>query len=516
LPRVFIKRSATAITACVLLAGCTVGPNFEHPTAWWQPSSWGAPAPATRSNASEPVSEQIDPQWWNLFGDAQLTALESRLVDSNLDLRVAGLRLAEARAQLGVAQSEEYPTVNGNASYLRQRQSKFGVLSLLPGGGTSANGLGGVGSIPTSAATTSSNNAILQPYGLYQAGFDASWEVDLWGRVRRNVESVAAQGEATQEAARDTLVTASAELARDYVQLRGVQLKLQYTRENLESAQQSLALTQQRAVGGISTDLDVANAAAQVSNTQAQIPTLEQQRAELMNAIALLLGQEPRAMEAELAAPKAIPPVPPRVPVGLPSELARRRPDIRRAEALLHSATADVGVAVGSFYPSVTLSGSASLQAVQLHNLANWASGAYAFGPSVTLPIFEAGQLKRTLELRKTQQQEAAVNYQHTVLSALHEVDNALTAYDAEQHRRASLEDAVTQNQRALALARTRYSQGVADFLQVLTAQRGLLAADQDLADSTTAVSTNLVQLYKALGGGWNNAEPLGVKQAAR
>jgi NodT family efflux transporter outer membrane factor (OMF) lipoprotein len=203
--------------------------------------------------------------------------------------------------------------------------------------------------------------------------------------------------------------------------------------------------------------------------------------------------------------------VPPVVPVGLPSELARRRPDIRRAEALLHSATADVGVAVADFFPRVTLSGSAELQAIQLHTLANWASGAYALGPSVTLPIFEGGQLKRTLELRKDQQQEAAVTYQRTVLNALHEVDNALTAYDAEQHRRDSLQQAVEQNRRALALARDRYSQGVADFLEVLTAQRGLLSAQQDLADSTTTVSTNLVQLYKALGGGWDNPAPVPV-----
>ncbi|HEY2133501.1 MAG TPA: efflux transporter outer membrane subunit [Acetobacteraceae bacterium] len=506
-----MKRSATAILATSLLAGCTVGPNFDHPTTWWHPASWGTPAPSPQQATSKAVPEPVDPEWWKLLGDPQLTALETQLLNSNLDVRIASIRLAEARAQLGVSKADEYPMINGNASYLNQRLSKNGEISLLSGGGTSANGLGGAGGIPTAESTNGSANKILQPFDLYQAGFDASWEVDLWGRIRRNVESVAAQGEATQEAARDTLVTASAELARDYVQLRGLQLKLEYTRENLDSARQSLALTQQRAAGGVSTDLDVANAAAQVAVNQAQIPTLEQQRAESMNAIAMLLGREPRALEVELAAPKPIPPVPPVVPVGLPSELARRRPDIRRAEALLHSATADVGVAVADFFPRVTLSGSAELQAIQLHTLANWASGAYALGPSVTLPIFEGGQLKRTLELRKDQQQEAAVTYQRTVLNALHEVDNALTAYDAEQHRRDSLQQAVEQNRRALALARDRYSQGVADFLEVLTAQRGLLSAQQDLADSTTTVSTNLVQLYKALGGGWDNPAPVPV-----
>ena len=515
-----LHRSATAIAACAVLAGCTVGPNFHRPTAWWQPASWGAgatPAAPAEAVASEPVAEPIDPHWWNLLGDPELTALEARLMGGNLDVRIADIRLAEARAQLGVARADEFPSVNGNGSYLRQRQSKNGVLSLQGGSPTQANGLGGIGGVPA-AQGASRNSPLLRPFDLYQTGFDASWELDLWGRVRRSVESTAAQGQAVQEAGRDTLVTASAELARDYVQLRGVQQKLQYTRENLASEKHSLSLTRERAQGGVSTDLDVADAAAQVANTRAQIPALEQQQASLMNAIALLLGQPPRALAAQLTDPKPIPPVPPRVPIGLPSELVRRRPDIRRAEAQLHSATADVGVAVASFFPRVTLSGSATLQAVQLHTLANWASGAFALGPSVTLPIFEGGRLTRTLQLRKTQQQEAAVSYQRVVLGALHEVDNAMTAYATEQRRRDALAEAVKQNRRALGLAQDRYTQGIADFLQVLTAQRSLLAAQQDLADSTATVSTNLVQLYKALGGGWDDPtlDAAAQKQASR
>jgi NodT family efflux transporter outer membrane factor (OMF) lipoprotein len=507
--RLSIRNVALGFSACVALAGCTVGPNYQRPTPWWSPASWIGLHPRTDPNGpgSVAVADPVDPQWWKLLGDPKLTALEARLIDSNLDIRIAAIRLAEARAQLGVAQSAELPTVNANASYERQRQSANGVISLLSGGGATAdNGLGGQGGLPSQAATSSSggsSSALLKPFDLYQTGFDASWEIDLWGRVRRNVESVAAQGQATQEAGRDTMVTASAELARDYVELRGTQLKLQYTKDNLVSAQQSLSLTRQRALGGVSTDLDVATAAAQVSTNEAQIPPLEQQETVMMNAVALLLGQEPRALEADLGTVEAIPPVPPEVPVGLPSDLARRRPDIRRAEALLHSATADTGVAVADFYPRVTLSGSATLQALQLHTLANWASGAYAFGPSVTLPIFQGGELTRTLQLRKFQQQEAAITYQRTVLSALHEVDNAMTAYGAEQRRRDALQQAVVQNRRALGLARDRYTQGVADFLQVLTAERSLLAAQQDLADSTTNVSTDLVQLYKTLGGGW-------------
>ena len=287
------------------------------------------------------------------------------------------------------------------------------------------------------------------------------------------------------------------------MQLRGTQAQLSIARENVRTARQSLNLTQQRAAGGVTTDLDVANASAQLRTTLAQIPTLEQQEAQTINALSLLLGQPPNALRAELVTAKPIPPVPPRVPVGLPSELARRRPDIRQAEAQLHAATADIGVAEANFYPSLSLTGSFGLQSLQFKNAFNLNSKQYALGPGLTIPIFEGGQLRSTLQLRKAQQQEAAVNFQRTVLQAWHDVDNALTAYQAEQSRRDELVGAVAENRRALNLAQSRYQQGVADFLTVLVAQTNLLAAEQQLASSTTTVSSNLVALYKALGGGW-------------
>ena len=297
-------------------------------------------------------------------------------------------------------------------------------------------------------------------------------------------------------------------LFRSYIQLRGIQLQLQIARDNAKTAQQSLQLTQQRATGGVTTDLDVANAAAQLRSTEADIPRLEQQESEFINAISLLLGQPPNTLQAELIKPKRVPPIPPRIPVGLPSELARRRPDIRQAEAQLHAATADIGVAVANFYPSVTLSGSVGLQSLQPWQMFNLNARNYAAGPGITIPIFEGGQLKATLVLRKAQQQEAAIVYQKTVLGAWHEVDNALTAYRTEQVRRERLAQAVAQNQRALALAQSRYQEGVADFLQVLTAQQNLLSTQQQFALATTNVSANLVAVYKALGGGWETQMP--------
>ena len=355
-----------------------------------------------------------------------------------------------------------------------------------------------------------------KPFDIWQGGFDASWEVDLWGRVRRSVESSTASSVAADEARRAALLSSLAEVARDYIQLRGTQEMLQIARDNVQTARQSLDLTQQRSAGGVTTDLDVANASAQLRTTLSQIPSLEQQEAQLINALSLLLGQPPNALRADLAVPHPVPPVPPVVPVGFPSELARRRPDIRQAEAQLHAATADIGVAQANFYPTLTLTGSFGLQSLQFNNAFNLASEAVcSFGPGLTIPIFEGGQLRATLQLQKEQQQEAAINFQKTVLQAWHDVDNALTAYKAEQRRRDELTQAVAENRRALGLAQSRYQQGVSDFLTVLDAERSVLQTQQQLADSTDTVSSNLVALYKALGGGWETDMPVQTTTAS-
>lgn len=490
------------------LTGCSVGPDFERPS-WTSPSSWfGGPREAVRRPASVLVAEPVDPNWWNLFHDPVLTRLEKRVAGENLDIQAAGIRLTESRAQLGVAQASEFPTLHGNASYTRQQASNHGVFVVIPNAaganGASGNTVGGV------------QSRGLKPFDIWQGGFDASWEVDFWGRVRRSVESATATADAANEAKRSALMSSLAEVARDYIQLRGVQTQLQIARDNVRTAQQSLHLTQQRAAGGVTTDLDVANASAQLRTTLSQIPTLEQQEAQLINALSLLLGQPPNALRNELRTSKPVPPVPPRVPVGLPSELAQRRPDIRQAEAQLHAATADIGVAKANFYPSLKLTGSIGLQSLQLNHAFDLSSKQYAVGPGLTIPLFEGGQLRATLQLREAMQQEAAINYQKTVLSAWHDVDNALTAYQAEQARRDELTRAVGDNRRALDLAQSRYQQGVADFLTVLDAQRSLLAAQLQLADSTTTVSSNLVALYKALGGGWEADMPTGAKTAAK
>jgi NodT family efflux transporter outer membrane factor (OMF) lipoprotein len=502
---------AAALLGVTALGGCTLGPNFERPT-WASPASWFAgPKEAVKRPTSIPVAEPIDLSWWELFKDPQLTGLERRVAAENLDVKAATIRFSESRAQLGIARASLFPSLNANASYVREKASNEGIFAVIPGatGASAANGAPG-----NSAGGISTGN--LAPFDLYQAGFDATWEVDLWGGVRRSVESAAASSQAADEATRSALLSSLAEVARDYIALRGTQEELAIARENVNTARQSLSLTQQRAAGGVTTDLDVANASAQLRTTLAQIPTLEQREASLINALSLLLGQPPNALREELATPKPVPPVPPRVPVGLPSELARRRPDIRLAEAQLHAATADIGVAQANFYPSLSLTGSFGPQALQFSNLFNLNARQYAFGPAITIPIFEGGQLRSTLQLRKAQQQEAAVNFQRIVLQAWHDVDNALTAYKAEQTRRDELIQAVAENRRALTLAQSRYAQGVADFLTVLDTERNLLATQQQLAQSTATVSSNLVALYKALGGGWEIDMPETRKTASK
>lgn len=496
--------------ATLLLAGCTVGPNFTKPDAKL-PAAWCSTHCAANNNVpSQTAAAPVNSAWWTSFNDPELVKLEDRVASSNLDLKVASLRLAESRAQRSITAADEYPTVNGNASAVRERASANGVMGLAGAidpstdAATAANGTGtGVVVLPTKGKSSGP-----APFNVFQAGFDASWELDLWGRVRREVESADASVEAQADSRRDLLMTTMAEVARDYIQLRGTQTDYAITLDNLNAAKDAERITRERNVHGLATELDVAEAASQVSSENALLPQLQQQEDETINHLSFLLGEAPGALSAELEQTKPVPPTPPVVPVGIPSDLARRRPDIREAEATLHSATADIGVAQADFYPSITLSGSASLQALQFSQLGNWGSRQFGIGPSISLPIFEGGRLKATLNLRKEQQQEAAVNYQRVVLSAWHDIDNSLTAYTAQQQRHDQLQAEVQDNQKALRLAQVQYNAGTGSFLQVLDAERRLLSSQQDFTDNTTDISTTLVSLYKALGGGWESTYP--------
>ena len=488
-----VGRGAVAAAAAMALAGCMVGPDFVPPDPQ---------LPATLLEEGKPVAtrwpEPTDPTWWAVFRDSVLTDLERRVAAENLDVQTATIRLAESRFQRGVAAAAEFPSINGDAKYQRELYSQNGIISLLGGllGPAGANG------VP------------VFPINEYNTGFDAYWELDLWGRVRRQVEAADAQVDQAAEQRRDALVSSLAEVARDYIQLRGAQTQIRIATDNLRVDRDILQVAQERQQKGLVTGLDVENAAAQVEGVRAQVPPLEQQETQYINALSLLLDQPPGALRPVLGRPRSIPPAPPRVPLGVPSELARRRPDIRAAEAQLHAATADIGVAVASFYPTVQLNGTVGFDSLELTNLWKGSSLQYMVGPSITLPIFQGGRLTSMLELRQAQQQEAAIAYHKTVLQAWHDVVNALVAYRLEQQRRERLRLQVVHSRQALALARDRYGDGVAEFLTVLDAERTVLQAEQQYATSTTTVSLNLVQLFKALGGGWELTFP--VRPAVR
>ncbi|QAY95958.1 RND transporter [Methylovirgula ligni] len=481
------SRLIAGISLASLLAGCGVGPNFVPPDPSLPQNSFFAaathkPVVSTRSNEAP-----VDPDWWAFFRDRELTSLEQRVAATNLDVRTATIRLAESRYQRGATASSLFPTLDDNGSYKRYQISNSVI-----------EGVAG-DQLPPSA---------LAPFNLFQQGFDASWELDIWGHVRRQIEAADADIDVAADQRRGALVSALAEVARDYVQLRGIQEQIRIARTNVKTETDILDITKDREKTGVVTGLDVENAAAQVDSLRATIPDLERQESEAINALSLLLDAPPGGLAAELAARGVIPPPPPRIPVGIPSDLARRRPDIRQAEAQLHEATADIGVAEAAFYPTVTLNGTVGFQALDLKSLWKGSSLEYNFGPGVTMPLFEGGKLTSTLNLRTAQQQEAWINYHETVLKAWHDVVNALVAYRTEAARHRELLQQVDHASKALDLARSRYRDGVEQFVTVLDAERTLLSAQQQAAQSATNVSTYIVALYKALGGGWENNFP--------
>jgi NodT family efflux transporter outer membrane factor (OMF) lipoprotein len=507
--------TAVACTAALALAGgCEVGPSYRRPAANLPPSWADATQSAVAAAGTAGLATSADPvdeSWWKVFQDPTLERLEQRVATQNLDIQTATVRLTESRLQARIVGAGLWPSVNANASYEREKASQQGLLSLFGSGGASttpgseASGTLGSGAGGAPASIASSLSA---PLNLWQYGFDASWELDLWGGTRRAVEAARATAQSSQEAVRGELLQQMAEVARDYMTLRGVQAQRAIVEATMAADRDTASITGQRADVGVAPHQDLVSAEAETDSVASQLPTLGQQEAQLVNALSLLLGAPPDSLREELSTSQPSKSAPPLVPLGIPSELARRRPDIRGAEARLQAATAQVGVAVAELYPSITLTGSFGLQALQFGNLASWSARQYAFGPSLTLPLFEGGQLRGTVELRKVEQQEAAIDYQKTVLQAWHDVANALIAYSAEQERLQRLTRATLASEQVLRIALERYRSGIDPYLNVLTAQRTLLQYQLQGAQSLTAVQCNLIQLYKALGGGWAAAIP--------
>ncbi|RBM07457.1 efflux transporter outer membrane subunit [Novacetimonas cocois] len=500
-------RGLVTCLALGALAACTVGPDFHKPQVK-SAATWHDPLPAAESRVT---TASTDPAWWNLFHDPLLGRLENDVARSNLDLKAASFRLAESTAERRIASAAQFPQMQANASYARERASTNGLLGLLgtmerEPAGTIASGTQGFGPVafPGSIGNPSFN--------LPQYGLNASWEVDLWGHVRRQVEAATAAMHATQEMQRDVLVSLMAETAQDYIDLRATQSQIAILEHNIDIASHSVQLTRLRFEQGAATRLDVAEATGQLHNFESRLSPLKSQEIHLLNALSFLVAREPGALNAELGKAAIVPSVPGEVPAGLPSELAERRPDIRMASERLHAATANIGVAIADFFPRVTLSGSLDVQALQFSGLGSWASRQYGFGPTATLPIFEGGRLTGQLRLRKAQQQEAATLFQRTVLKAWEEIDNAMAAFTAAQNQRDRLTEAVHENEIAVQTAQAQYVQGASDFLNVLTLQNALLNSQSELVTATGQVADCVTRLYRALGGGWENIYPVRKK----
>jgi NodT family efflux transporter outer membrane factor (OMF) lipoprotein len=435
---------------------------------------------------------EMDPQtlaeWWKTLNDPGLSSLIDRAVYGNLDLKKALARVREARAKRGIAKAGFFPTLDatGPANWTYTKSSSSSKT------GTNSNA-------STSISTGSQN--------LNTTGLDAAWEIDIFGGVRRSVEAATGDLQATWEDLRNVLVSLLAEVATNYVDVRTYQALIAVAEANLEAQTETYELTQWRYEAGLSDELAVQQARYNLENTRSQLPALRTTLEEAMNRVAVLLGEPPGKVHTELEKREPLPVTPLKVAVGVPADLLRRRPDVRQAERQLAAQTARIGVATADLYPKFTLSGSIGLQALSVNSLHSYGFTVTG-GPQITWSIFKGGAIRQNIELQSALQEQYLITYEAAVLGALEEVENALVAYAEVQQRRQSLNGATQAAQKAVELAQHKYQAGLTDFNNVLDAQRSLLLLQEQLTQSEGSVTSNLIRLYKALGGGWTSVAP--------
>ncbi|HEX4542544.1 MAG TPA: efflux transporter outer membrane subunit [Candidatus Acidoferrum sp.] len=461
-------RTCIALVATAfLLCGCTMGPNYKRPTVA-VPSSYRGTAPG--APAQTQTGFLGDQKWWDVFQDEQLQSLVRTALKQNYDLRIAASRILEARAQLGITRADQFPTVSGGAGItdVRTAQSKF---------------------LPVFETSTG------------QANVSAAWELDFWGKYRRATEAARANLLATECGKQEVASTLVANVAAAYFQLRALDLELEISKRTLDSRQESLRLTQLLANGGSTSLLDVRQAEQLVFTASAEIPALEQQIEQQENFLSILLGQNPGEITRGQTLTEQH--QPPEVPPGLPSSLLERRPDIRQAEEQLVAANAEIGVARAAYFPQISLSGSGGFQSSALTNLFTGPAGAWNFGASLTQPIFTAGKISSGVRLAEARQQTATLFYQQSIQGAFRNVSDALVAYrktrEFSSHQRELFESA----QDAARLSHMRYNGGVTGYLEVLTNETNSFSAELGLVQARLNELLALVQLYEALGGGW-------------
>jgi NodT family efflux transporter outer membrane factor (OMF) lipoprotein len=458
-----------ALGLAALLTGCARVQTLDPSSGLQAPDHWsGAVA------AAAPALDRA--AWWKGFGDPLLDDLMARAVRGNLDLQQAQARILQARATLGTAEAARLPSVNATAEVSRSE--------------TSANSIGSTGVVP---GTTT----------LYQAGFDASWELDLFGGLRKSQQAAEHRLQASVEDLGDVTLTLLGDVAGNYITLRGNQALLAISRRNAETQQETAAITEQRFRLGLTSYLDVAQAKAEAASTRADLPSLQAAIKQSMHRLGILLGLEPTALEGDLAPVQPLPSAHGVLSAGLPSELIARRPDLRRAERKLAAAMADIGVAKSDLYPKFDLTLGLGLESTQTSQFASVSSRYGSIVPGLSLPIFNRGKLKAAVADKQAVYEEQLAGFQASFHSALEDVENGLANYYSEQERHRDLEEALRQDQDALTLASERYRLGLTSFLEVLTTQQSFYAAQNSLSKSDAQMLTSLVTLYKALGGGW-------------
>ena len=473
----FLNVLAVVLLAA-LAAGCKVGPNYQRPQVS-TPAQWGEPMAGGETNAA-----LVSTAWWKNFNDPELDSLVERAVHSNLDLRIAQARVREARAQSQEAFANLWPTVDASGSYARAQESRSQPV---------------LGSLPIPSSVRFDNN-------VYQAGFDANWEIDVFGGERRGVEAAKAQLAATKYGRDDVVVTLLGDVARNYIELRGAQRELAIAYENIKAQEGTLSIAQDRFAHGLNSDLDVEQATTELKTTRAEVPVLETAIEASIHRLGVLLGLEPESLMAELSQPEGIPAAPPMVPAGLPSELLLRRPDVRVAERQVAAATANIGVAKADLYPKFYLTGLTGAESISADDWFSGGSRFWSVGPTVTWRAFDFGRIRANIHVQDARQEQALASYEETTLRAFEDVENALVAYAKEQTRRQELAEAVTSAQKSLDLSQRLYTNGLTDFVNVLEAERSLYEAQDALVQSDRNVSVDVVTLYKSLGGGWETA----------
>ena len=471
---VFIRQVFISL-AVILMASCTLGPDYTRPVVQTPSAYRGAEV-----TSAGPAS-LADLQPFELFNDPALTKLLTTALDGNFDVRIAAERVLQARAIVGIVRADQFPTVDASAAVVGARVSRAG-------------------------ANRAITNSVDPDVTYAEAGFSVGWELDVWGRLRRLSESARAQYFATEEARRGIVTTLVADVVETYLELRALDLELEIARRTRDIATDGLRLTESRRDRGVATALDVRQAEQLLFTASGQIASREREIAQTENALSLLLGQMPSDMPRGLAleAFKA----PPSIPAGLPSVLLERRPDIRQAEQELIAANAQIGAAKAEYFPRISLTGFLGVQSRALSDLVSGSATLWTASAGGTVPIFNAGRTRANVRFVEAVQRELVVNYQRTIFTAFREVSDALESHRKTSEQRAQQEQLVEALRASTRLSSQRYEGGVDNYLQVLDAQRNLFQGELDLARLRQQELSAIVQLYRALGGGWSPSAP--------